>query len=515
MSDPALPETMPELPQGNLPRNRTRTYVGQIVIVVSVMFMLGAALKQKAMISANDISRWCTVWALLEEQTYAIDECPWQLQTQDKVFVPDPYRTIEEEPERRFISSKPPLLPTIIAGILYPVRAITGVELDSKIAGPPRTQRKEVQSIDDTPPEDPSKIIGEDEEAGYRIIDITSENPPVWPINVLYFNPILILLNVVPTAVMLILFARLLDRYAKSDWAWIVSLVAAGLGTNLVAFSTTLNNHTVAAWSAFFAVFAMLAIWDGEKRGWWTFASAGFFGAFAACNEIPAAAFGVLLFLMVLIKSPAKTFTAFIPAAAIPVAGFLITLYFATGDWRPWELSYTKFNEEGDDSPYRYPGSYWLTPLGTDWFDQNPEPWPTYLFHLLVGHHGIFSLTPIFLFSLWGLFRSMVNLEKQLRIFSWLTFLLSTAIIAFYVWRTHNYGGATQGMRWLFWLFPFWLIALPNGVEGGARHSWLRWLILIALGFSVLNTGYAVQQPWSHPWILDMLEHLGLYELKR
>ena len=35
--------------------------------------------------TANDISRWCTVWSLLERGTYAIDECPWQVDTQDKV----------------------------------------------------------------------------------------------------------------------------------------------------------------------------------------------------------------------------------------------------------------------------------------------------------------------------------------------------------------------------------------------------------------------------------------------
>ena len=35
--------------------------------------------------TANDISRWCTVWSLLERGTYVIDECPWQVDTQDKI----------------------------------------------------------------------------------------------------------------------------------------------------------------------------------------------------------------------------------------------------------------------------------------------------------------------------------------------------------------------------------------------------------------------------------------------
>ena len=51
---------------------------------------------------ANDISRWCTVWSLLERGTYAIDDCPWQSQTQDKVFKVDPFaRAVDGERARQ------------------------------------------------------------------------------------------------------------------------------------------------------------------------------------------------------------------------------------------------------------------------------------------------------------------------------------------------------------------------------------------------------------------------------
>ena len=26
-----------------------------------------------------------------------------------------------------------------------------------------------------------------------------------------------------------------------------------------------------------------------------------------------------------------------------------------------------------------------------------------------------------------------------------------------------------------------------------------------------MSVGYAIRNPWSHPWILDALEHLNLY----
>jgi hypothetical protein len=516
MSHPEIPETMvmePDDPNRLNPpwRTPTRKSVGQVLIVASVALALGATLKQKAMISANDISRWCTVWSLLERGTYAIDECPWQLRTQDKVLLTDPFPPEGQEAEKKFYSSKPPLLPTIIAGVLYPARAITGVPLEAKVEQE-RSLRKEVQSLSDALPEDESKILEVQEEAGYRVVDVTPSEPAEWEIQVLYFNPVVVLLNVLPLLIALVLYARLLDQYAPNDWAWFLSLAAAGLGTNLIIFTTTLNNHTVAAWSAFFALFAFIRIWYDGRRHWRYFAYAGFFGAFAATNELPSALFGSLLFLLLLFKAPKKTLGVFVPMALIPIAAHFVTTYLAIGEWEP---VYTSFSQEGPDSPYRYPGSYWLSPLGMDWYDLNPEPWWQYLIHLLVGHHGILSLTPVFLFSFVAMLRCMFGFDRHLRTFSWLTFLLTVTIIAFYTWKTHNYGGSTQGARWLFWLFPFWLILLPRGVGGGQNRPWLRWLMLIALGFAVFNTGYGLQQPWSHPWIVDAMEHLGVLDVKR
>ena len=38
---------------------------------------------------------------------------------------------------------------------------------------------------------------------------------------------------------------------------------------------------------------------------------------------------------------------------------------------------------------------------------------------------------------------------------------------------------------------------------------------VLALAISVMSVGYAMRNPWSHPWILDALEHLNLYTLTR
>ncbi len=123
--------------------------------------------------------------------------------------------------------------------------------------------------------------------------------------------------------------------------------------------------------------------------------AAGFFGAFAACQETPAALFGLALAGFLFAKSPRLTLLAFIPAALVPLVAFFATQYLAFGQFK---LVYEEFGTKS----YTYDGSYWNTPLEFDWFNLHPEPTWVYLFHMTLGHHGVFSLTPIFLFSLYA-----------------------------------------------------------------------------------------------------------------
>ncbi len=477
-------------------RTQPRQFLALLVITVATAQALGLALKLPTQLGANDISRWCTVWSLLERGGYAIDDCPWQSRTQDKVFREAPFQRGVKEPVKHYYSSKPPLLPTLMAGVLYPFRMASGVPLD-KVVKQSRLPRW-VQKPVDGQPEKTEPVLE------------TPKEPAEWPVYVFYLKPLVVLLNVVPLFFMLVLFARWLDRVAENDWAWFFSMVAASLGTLLFAFDSTLNNHTIAAASAFFALYNFARIWDDAEGTPVHFLAAGFFAAFCACNELPAALFGVLLFLLLLVRFPRGTLLFFAPAAAIPCAAFLATQYLEFGQFRP-------VYEEFGTKSYEYYGSYWNTPLEMDYFNKEPESYGVYLFHMTLGHHGVFSLTPIFLFAMVGALRRMFSRESTQRVLGWMTTLLTVALLAFYTWnpKARNYGGSTQGLRWLFWLIPFWLVLLPAGVAAGQDRKWVRWLSLLALAFSVLSVGYALRSPWSHPWILDAMEHLNLYSLKR
>ena len=68
----------------------------------------------------------------------------------------------------------------------------------------------------------------------------------------------------------------------------------------------------------------------------------------------------------------------------------------------------------------------------------------------------------------------------------------------------------TSGPRWLFWLIPFYLVGLVPTVDGLGRHRWGYWLCLAALGASVLSAGYAMDNPWVHPWLYEVWSWTGL-----
>jgi hypothetical protein len=348
-----------------------------------------------------------------------------------------------------------------------------------------------------------------------------------------------------------------------------------------------LNNHTVAAFSAFFALYQFLRIWDEWELSGWRFAGVGLFAGLAAANEIPALSLLVLATSLLLFRYPKKTILCLIPAALIPLAGFVAAQYAAFGEFK---LAYEDFGKE----PYLWEGSFWKAPLELDaltvpWFDAEQaarrhlarESYGLYLFHMTLGHHGFWSLTPVFFFSLVGLIRLLRGGGRFLAIWTvltflaiaglagyyyydpavwasggryheliwvfwlipallallallswilllrgggqpmtavaWMTAILTAVLLTFYTLKpeTKNYGGSTQGLRWLFWLIPLWLLLLPKGVEAGQTRGWVRKLALLAFLMSVLSVGYALRNPWSHPWILDALEHLNLYTLPR
>lgn len=394
---------------------------------------------------ANDRSRWCTVWSLVERRTYVIDE----------IHERDGWQTIDKvHRDGHFYSSKPPLLSTVVAGEYWLIKRLTGWTLDDR----------------------PWEIV----------------------------RTVLLTVNWVPFVVYLVLLARLAERFGATDWGRLYVLLAAAAATFLTTFLNTLNNHTAAAMCALFAVYPAMRIWHDDDRRWHRFALAGFFAALTSTHELPAAVFGVALFAALVVRWPVPTLSCFVPAALLPIAGFLVTNYLSTGGILPYQV-------QPDSQYYQYEvagvPSYWKAPVG---IDAAHEPKAIYAFHVLLGHHGIFSLSPIFLLTLGGIVMLVRRPKSPVRMMAWLTLAVSAVVLAFYIVKTHNYGGVTSGFRWAFWLTPLWLVAMLPAADGLAGRRWTRAVGLALLAISVVSASYPTWTPWRHPWLYNLMEYLRL-----
>jgi hypothetical protein len=366
---------------------------------------------------------------------------------------------------------------------------------------------------------------------------------------------ILVTFNLLPLLLYLAVLAWLAERFSRSDWARLYVVAAGGFATLLTPFLVTFNNHTVAASSAAVTLYAAVRILSrpAQARAW-LFALAGLSASFTACNELPAAAFAAGLAAYLLVRSPARTLLYFLPAALLPVAALLAINYAQLGQLRP---AYAEFGGPW----YEYEGSHWRVPpgqrkAGIDFARRNGETRPTYAIHLLLGHHGLFSLTPIMLLAVAGMLIHVGRLitgepppaiatpppnlfpensssplpltggehglgvrgvalgvpgeEPRLApLLGLFTLLVSLVVVAFYLYKSDNYGGWSNGPRWLMWLTPLWLVVMLPALDRLGRSRAGRGLALLLLMLSTMSMTYQQWNPWRHPWIYNWMESRG------
>ena len=443
-----MPESLQLLPDATCDADaaRRRRAVYAFIIAAAAALIASAILNARPLQSANDRSRWCTVWSIVERDTYTIDRIIGQpgWDTIDKVRF-----------KEHFYSTKPALLPTAVAGVYWCVKKTTGWNLI-----------KQTESV--------TRLI-------------------------------LLLVNLLPMIAALVVIAAVVERYARRDATRYFILLPASIGPLLTTFRVTLNHHTVAAVCVVFALYpALRIVIDGSRRPQ-HFLLAGFFAALTCTSELPAAIFGVSMFLLLHFRAAGPTWKYFVPAALLPLAAFFATTYIASGDWRPFYVFFGK-------GPYNYVyegiPSYWSNPSG---LDANREPWYTYLLHCTVGHHGILSLSPVFLLSVAGWIQIRRWREHALRPFLWLGLILTVVVLSFYLSRTgsYNYGGNTSGLRWMIWLIPFWLLAIIPVLDRWADCRWTKMAATGLLAISVFSAAYPQTNPWQHPWLFRLMTHWG------
>ena len=99
------------------------------------------------------------------------------------------------------------------------------------------------------------------------------------------------------------------------------------------------------------------------------------------------------------------------------------------------------------------------------WTSRGEKSRLVYAFHVLIGHRGILSLTPVWLLSMFGAALWVAGGTREQRLFAAGVALLTVVCLTFYLMRPvadRNYGGVSAGFRWMFWFTPLWLLcAIP------------------------------------------------------
>lgn len=335
----------------------------------------------------------------------------------------------------RHVSSKPPLLPTFAAGVYWVYQGLTG------------------------------KTIREDEGDVLFVVGVCTG----W----------------LSHLVMLLYFWRLVRLLLKRELAQIVSLMAVAFATLGTAYATALNNHSVAGAFAIVAFYYALRAGKDprDRRLYWVMS--GLCAGFLPTMDLPAGAVSLALFVYVAMKDRRRALTLFLPVACLPVAAHFYLTYLATGSVLPTYLR---------RDLYQAATSYWAGRRSG--IDGLREPKHIYAFHLLFGHHGLFSMTPLFVYSAIALAQCLRRRQDELFREALVVVSCVVPMLLFYVFKTRNYGGWCVGMRWLVVVMP--LLAAFFGVWlDRVRLTRLTWLPVLA-AFSVST--YHVQDGLSNPY---------------
>jgi hypothetical protein len=202
---------------------------------------------------------------------------------------------------------------------------------------------------------------------------------------------------------------------------------------------------------------------------------------------------------------------------ALPgMTDIVIEQHPTVGRWRIFDLQNTRryalqqvgsvFEIRVWDNWYDYDvngrPSYWL-PGSARGVDLGEPSRLQYFIHMTVGHHGIFSLTPIWIFSLLGIAVAWRDPEPIWRQLAYGLLTLTFVLLVFYTMRPladRNYGGVASGFRWFFWLTPLFLLMLIPAWRIIYKSMLLISLWGICLVISIYSGLHSFLNPWQHPW---------------
>ena len=585
-----MEERLAKLRERDLPEERINEEAKRIYAA-----LYKDAMKARPTLSANDRSRWATIRALVEKDARVYRFTPVMKESEKEARAQELADDAPgEAPGFRYLPSE----------ILVNCEAECPERFDStKIQGKRYAKKLVPYAIDktwETPGWDSIDVVKHglpDEKwdpsnpaSGY----LYSSKPPLlptvmaapyWVLNRVFglslkkdpfltTRILLVLYNLLPLGIAFCCLARIINLLGKSNWSKIFAFAAAIFGFFTLTYVATLNNHVPGFVSISIALWAACEILCLKRDGWFRFFCAGFFGAFAVACDLPSLAFAGLLCLALLIKRPGKTLFVAIPSGLVVAAAFFATNYVAHNTFVPayahkrdhvaleQTLSAGKENDEAlvaaaelfDDKDWYvyvyYPAgrprvpssamiSHWANRSG---IDRGEPSKARYAFHSTVGLRGVFSLTPIWLLSLFGILiwlfandkisqsESPVECEgpddsqiekarRAIRGFArTLAFIAATLTVVFFVFfltrdqGDRNYGGICCCPRWFFPLAPILIPCMLPALEVVRESKIRRAIAYLLLFWSVVSAFYPTWSPWVSPWLYQLAVDGGFFQ---
>jgi hypothetical protein len=351
--------------------------------------------------------------------------------------------------EGRFYSSKPPLLPTLLTPIYAGVRAVTGEGFREAMYPTARVMR--------------------------------------------------VFVAFAPWAIAMVLWAALVFRLTPREderALLIIAMVAGGLPT---AYGSHLDNHSFAFGALVAAAVAAAPVVQASKTLTASRAAlAGLAAGAAVTFDLGAAPLSGLMVVWVAWtqRSRPRVAVSLLAAAAVPLACQVAISYAMTGDPRPFYLL---------GASYDYPGSYWNNRAE---FDALSEPKWRYALHSLIGHHGLFSVTPWLVLALpWFFRREETPAAEALRR---VAIAATLFIVAYYVRKTTNYGGRCVGMRWYMVLHPVLAIAAARTISRYGMAARRPVLLGVLIALSAVSALPGAINPWEEGLVHALLRAIGM-----
>ena len=520
------------------PRANLRRIVYGLLIAATAatlaarVFHVESASGRTPFLSANDRSRWCTVRALVDHGTFVID---------DVLFTPDGKRDRDwysidivrhkgHDGHEHFYSSKPPLFATLLAGEYWLIKNVTGATL----ADHPFFIARIMLLFTNVLPLVAglwllARWVEQTGETDFgRVFTVAAACGGT------YLTTMAVTINNHTPAALSALVAmyatQRIWRDEHREWHW---FALAGF---FAAFATA--NELPAL--ALFACLATGLFWKDARRtaiiftpsaavvavaifGTNYLAHGSWLPAYAARHDgkivvaidqstpveqelgavpdvvrrrLDAAQIKLSDSARIQIRPRGTDFMLWDPTTETRLAIVAVGNRLEIREWANW---------------YEYEGSYWL-PDKKAGVDRGEPSRVVYAFHTLAGHHGIFSLTPIWLLTIVGLRRWLTRAELRMRGFAFAVTSVSFVCLVFYLLRPPedlNYGGVSCGFRWMFWFIPLWLLALVPAADACSTSRLARGFAVALLLVSIFSSAYSATNPWSHPWLFQYWSHLG------